>query len=449
MADIQLVDFPPQVANEAIERLRPLGLELVSNTSRFSGGTDDLVPDADAVVHAFYADIASGTALGLHAADAPAFTERQASTVTLVFVVSATREQLANLTGWYLPKVESSAYVRPDSVAVNPQAGIFALPLSRFQANLVTTAIFETPNTATSSFRMIARHTGRPPTGMVSFRTRSLDDTGRGLILYPGFGASTTSALVDVIREVLPAVAPDLLPLGKVGSWADDREFWVGAYADARKRLDEAEQDWEQRRAGLWAAVEEAADEQRMYLGLLTADSDELKRSVMAAMSLFGVGVEDADEKDLGGRGPEEDLWLWDGPVGDPTTDGFTLAEVKGTTRSHTEDQTGTLARYKARRMRALQNPNVRAMFIGNSQRNLPPAHRRPPFEAQMIEDATRDGDLLVSGEDLFTAVRAVLSGEIAPEVVRRSLFDQSGRYAVPSAAEPDPGERSTRRRPS
>lgn len=430
MADIQLIDFPAGIADRICELLETSGLDISRSQSRHSGGTADLVPDTDAVIHAFCLDVPEASPRGLHASDSEAFAGRAKTAVTLIFLRQAHSDQLANLTGLTRIALVPNPHIGPNtvSVTVTDKSGI---PLSRHQASLDTKVVVPDPPAGVGrTFRAIARHRGSGENGSVAF-DRMKD--GRGFIVYPFFGEATANALVDVLLDVLPAVAPDLLPKQRAETWVDEPALWLGAYATERERLEEAERRWLEERARLDEAIAAARTEQDRFMPLITGDGDELKDAVMSALSLFGIGVEDADKKELGGRGPQEDLWLWSGPPGDPEKDPFTLAEVKGTVRSFTEDHVGTLARYKARRMKALRNHGIRGMFIGNARRNVAPTKRPAPFQAQMIEDASREGDLLVSGWDLFQAVREVVAGRLSPEEMRRSLLEQTGRYSLPT----------------
>jgi hypothetical protein len=95
----------------------------------------------------------------------------------------------------------------------------------------------------------------------------------------------------------------------------------------------------------------------------------------------------------------------------------------------------GVVRKYRLRRVTQLRNLDIRGVFIGNAHREVTPARRPDPFTAQLVEDAERDGDLLMTTWDLFRVIQSVAARELRKDDARKLISESRGRFHAPERA--------------
>ena len=175
--------------------------------------------------------------------------------------------------------------------------------------------------------------------------------------------------------------------------------------------------------------------EQELFNELLKAQGEKLKQAVINAFKYVGwhevIDVDKYWETKDASRKKEEDIWLFDDDdrsIEDKMIkDKILLIETKGSKGGATDDDCGTLQKYKARRMKEFNNTEMRAILIGNYFNRNEAESRKNPFSLTQIEDAERDGNGLLITYELFKAIKAEKENKIEKQQIRHQIKEKSG----------------------
>ena len=130
-------------------------------------------------------------------------------------------------------------------------------------------------------------------------------------------------------------------------------------------------------------------------------------------------------------RSKEEDAWLIEAPG--PSVEASLRKEsliivlVRAGKAGAADVDCALLQKYKGRRMQEFDNTKMKAVLVGNYFSAADPRTRGNPFSALQIEEATKDGNGLLTTWDLFKAVKAEKEGRVAKDALRAQVKQKSG----------------------
>ena len=176
--------------------------------------------------------------------------------------------------------------------------------------------------------------------------------------------------------------------------------------------------------------VTEAADKRER--GVLTAQGDDLKRVVIAALEDFGFQVQDMDLS--WSKGDQlEDLHVRDPDSGDWLALVEIRAHIKG---AQVHDLMRLQSRFGPRFRKEHNHPPDRLWYVVNHSLGQDPDQRQPALMSNPSEIAlfAEDGGLVIDSVELFKLWKAIQGKTLAPAAARRRLIDATGRFTAASA---------------
>jgi hypothetical protein len=240
------------------------------------------------------------------------------------------------------------------------------------------------------------------------------------------------AAIVQLLQEVLPNLAPDLFPYFEGFQWPSEPEYELPSVLAKKTQQDRIKAKANKAVGALEEEISQERTKLGFFHGILTKQGAGLVGDVKQSLERLGFErVIDVDSELEGGE-PEEDVRIEDvGPL--------IVCEVKGLAGMPTEDDTNQVVKYVNRRMREHNRTDVRGLFIVNHQKNLPPLDRDNAnvFTEKQIADARAQHCTLAATWDLFRLLRGIDELGWPPETVR-GLLEIDGRMpVVPSHYEP------------
>lgn len=325
--------------------------------------------------------------------------------------------------------------VRAESIVFSPRA-LFHVPFERFRPYLnrafkltaepAGEGVWEKDSPASGKMEFLAKTNDGYPVALLSRR-------GRGYyLLLPSFGAKNGEVADYILKDKTPFTA-DTAPEA-VGDWLDQEDYIFPDLRELVIRKDEERRRHETTMAEIDARIKEikAGGEAALH-GLLAGEGPELKRAVVHALGYLGWGrVVDVDAywKNVI-RNKEEDVWLIDPEDQNIEVsmrkESLILVIVRGGRNWATDDECALLQKFKGRRMQEFDNTKMKAILVGNYFSATDPKTRGNPFSAVQIEEATKDGNGLLTTYELFKAVKAEKEKLISKEAVRAQIKEKTG----------------------
>jgi hypothetical protein len=432
MAKILLLDFD----EAARSRLAAEKYDVELRSTSWRSGTDaalEIPSDSEFVFYQLESHGANGRS-GVHADVHESLRRRvEAGARIVCFIGGGETYQLTNIIG-DIPELQLQDNARAESILFNPRA-LFHVPFERFRPFIAKAFKLLPAAPAEGVWE------GGGPAGKLEFLAKSADGfpvallAGKGkgyVLLLPSFGAKNVEIVDFILKDKMPlsAAAPDT----PVERWAEHQDFVFPELKELLALKDEENRRHEQALAALDGRIVEAkSGGQETFLKLLTAEGAELSKAVIHALRYLGWGrVVDVDEywkKVI--RNKEEDAWVIEtaGPSVEASLrkEMLTLVLVRGGKAWAADDECALLQKYKGRRMQEFDNTKMKAVLIGNYFSAADPRARANPFSAVQVEEATKDGNGLLTTWDLFRAVKAEKEGRVTKDAIRAQVKQKTG----------------------
>jgi hypothetical protein len=359
----------------------------------------------------------------------------EAGARVVCFIGGGELYQLTNIIG-DIPQLQFQDNARAESILFNPRA-LFHVPFERFRPFIA------------KAFKLLPAAPGEGvwegpgPAGKLEFMAKSTDGfpvallAGRGkgyLLLLPSFGPKNVEVIDYLLKDKMPLAAAAAAPETPVESWIDDDDFVFPELKALLARKDEETRRHERALGELDRLIAEAkAGGQEEFHKLLTSEGAELVRAVVHTLRYLGWGrVVDVDEywkKVI--RSREENVWLIEaaGPSVEASLrkEELVLVLVRAGKAWAADDECALLQKYKGRRMQEFDNTKMKALLIGNYFSAADPRSRGSPFSALQVEEATKDGNGLLTTWELFRAVKAEKDGRVAKAAIRAQVRQKTG----------------------
>lgn len=259
---------------------------------------------------------------------------------------------------------------------------------------------------------------------------------GKGFYLFlPWFEDKNIEIVELFLTEILPKLAPHLF-FDEEYKWLDNYRYYFPSLLKLNRKKEGETKKYKRTIIKLNEKIKEIKEkEQELFNELLKAQGEKLKQAVINAFKYVGwhevIDVDKYWEAKDASRKKEEDIWLFDDddrPIEDKMIkDKVLLIETKGSKGGATDDDCGTLQKYKARRMKEFNNTEMKAILIGNYFNRNEAESRKNPFSPAQIEDAERDGNGLLTTYELFKAIKAEKENKIKKQQIRHQIKEKSG----------------------
>ncbi|MFI5454851.1 MAG: hypothetical protein ACHRXM_05310 [Isosphaerales bacterium] len=229
------------------------------------------------------------------------------------------------------------------------------------------------------------------------------------------------SAVLDLIQNILPEIAPRLFPDHEGGRWVHRDEYEHPSILERKAAQLEIQRKANEEVARLDREIEAERDRLGFLHGILTKSGAALVADVKRALEIIGfrqvVDVDDAVDAE---PNKQEDLQVLDKS---PSL----LIEIKGLAGMPREGDTLQVTKYILRRIRQWDRTDVAGLSVINHQRNLPAMDRdhENAFTKQQIQDATQNGTGLTTTWDLFRLIRGMIDWQWPSKAVREVLYGQ------------------------
>ncbi|HYA48890.1 MAG TPA: hypothetical protein VEG35_04240, partial [Burkholderiales bacterium] len=324
-----------------------------------------------------------------------------------------------------------------ESILFNPRA-LFHVPFERYRPFIA------------KAFKLLPAPAGEGvwegvgPGGKLEFLAKSADGfpvavlAGKGkgyVLLLPSFGQKNVEIVDHLLKDKMPLTAgPSEAPAGR---WIDHEDFVFPELKGLLARKDEEAKRHEQALAELDRKIAEAkASGQEEFQKLFTAEGAELVKTVLHTLRHLGWGrvvdVDDYWKKVI--RSKEENAWLIEaaGPSVEASLHKAELILVlfRAGKAGAADDECALLQKYKGRRMQEFDNTKMKAVLIGNYFSAADPRTRGNPFSSTQVEEATKDGNGLLTTWELFRAVKAEKEGRVTKDAIRAQVRQKSGLVA-------------------
>jgi len=361
----------------------------------------------------------------------------EAGARVVCFIGGGEPYQLTNLVG-SLPGLQFQDIARPETILFNPRA-LFHVPFERFKPFIAKAykllpeaageGIWEEDSGAGGRLEILAKSADGFPVSLLAGK-------GKGyVLLLPSFGPKNVEIAEYILKDKRPLSAE--APETPVERWIESEEFVFPELKDLLAKKEEEIKRHHQAVAELDRQLLEAkAGGQDEFLKLLSSEGSELRKAVINGLRYLGWGkVVDVDEywkKVI--RNKEEDAWLIeaDGPSVEASLrkEELLIVLVRSGKAGATDDECALLQKYKGRRMQEFDSTKMKAVLIGNYFLAADPRTRSNPFSAVQVEEATRDGNGLLTTYELFKAVKAEKEQKLSKGQVRTQLKQKTGLIA-------------------
>ena len=268
----------------------------------------------------------------------------------------------------------------------------------------------------------------------VSVALRPVDATG--FVLVVPQVADKAGLVIDLVREVLPDLAPRLFPHVVGRRWVQQPEYELPGVIQLKEKKDALKTRVDERFSELDSAIDQERAEMGFLHDILTTSGDDLVKAVEQCLQFIGfenvVNVDEVLAQEAGEYPRQEDLQILDRS---PSL----VIEIKGLAGLPTEADSFQVVKYVNRRMKEWKRTDVQGLSIVNHQRNIPGLERNHQrvFTEQQVDDAEQSGSGLLTTWELFLLVRGMLDHGWDPVPVR-SLLYRTGRIGrVPAHYQP------------
>jgi len=437
MAKILLLDFEDTDRN----RLATDKYDVESRSTGWRSGKEeglDLPAESDIIFYQLEGHGSNGRSQ-LHLDVHEALARRvEAGARVVCFIGGGELYQLTNIVGSF-PGLQLQDVARPETILFNPRA-LFHVPFERFRASIAKAykllpaaageGIWEEGSDAAGKLEILAKSADGFPVSLLAGK-------GKGyVLLLPSFGPKNVEIAEFLLKDKMPLAADPAA--ASVEQWIESEEFVFPELKALLAKKDEERKRHEQTVAELDRQLLEAkAGGQDGFLKLLTAEGPELRKAVVNALRYLGWGkVVDVDEywkKVI--RNKEEDAWLieTDGASVEASLhkEDLIIVLARSDKAGATDDECALLQKYKGRRMQEFNNTKMKAVLIGNYFSAADPRTRGNPFSAVQVEEASKDGNGLLTTYELFKAVRAEKEQKLNKGKIRAQIKQKTGLIAI------------------
>jgi hypothetical protein len=432
MARVLLLDFD----DTAKSRLAAEKYDVELRSTGWRSGTEsplEIPVDSEIIFYQLESHGANGRSQ-LHADVHEALVHRvEAGARVVCFIGGGELYQLTNIVG-DIPQLQFQDNARAESILFNPRA-LFHVPFERFRPFIA------------KAFKLLPAASGEGvwegagPGGKLEFLAKSADGfpvallAGKGkgyVLLLPSFGPKNVEIVDFLLKDKMPlAAGASETPVER---WIDHDDFVFPELKTLLARKDEETRRHEQALGELDRLIAEAkAGGQEEFHKLLTSEGTELVRAVVHTLRYLGWGrVVDVDEywkKVI--RSKEENAWLIEAAGASVEAslrkEELVLVLVRAGKTWAADDECALLQKFKGRRMQEFDNTKMKALLIGNYFSAADPRTRGNPFSALQVEEATKDGNGLLTTWELFQAVKAEKEGRVTKDAIRAQVRQKSG----------------------
>ncbi len=436
MAKILLLDFEESDYRSLAERKFEVEL---AETNWKTGKVKGLLPAQDCDIVIYQVNLTDyGT--GLHAGDSPHFQKIVNDGGAIVCFIGDSREyHLTNIIG-AIPQLKFEENPQPD-ILYETKDSPFDLLFAQFKSDISwAKEIFPIQNNLGTKIDL---KTWDPPYDgelqvlAESFRNypvAALLRKGKGtIILLPWFSDKNVEVAEWLLSRGLPEIAPHLYAEVDT-NWLDSYDYVFPSLLGVYKQMEEENERHRKSMLQLEEKIDEIrSSEQEPFNQLLVAEGTDLAAAVAGALKyLEFVHVVSVDEywKHVI-HAKEEDIWLMD--EDDQSVEQLirgsqiNLVAVRNGKAAATDDDCLLLQRFKGRRMQEFNNTRMKAILIGNYYREIEAKLREIPFSETQIEEATKDGNGLLTTYELFKAIKAEKDNKITKDALRNQLINKVG----------------------
>jgi hypothetical protein len=436
MAKILLLDFEESDYRSLAEK--KFDVEL-AETNWKTGKVKSLLPAPDCDVVIYKVNLTDyGT--GLHASDASSFEKIVNDGGAIVCFIGDSQEyHLTNIIG-AIPLLKYEENTQPDKIYETKDSP-FDLMFGQFKSSISQAKeIFPTQYNLD---KRIDLKTWDPPYDgelqvlAESFRNypvAALLRKGKGtVILLPWFGDKNVEVAEWLLSRGLPEVAPHLYAEVDT-NWLDSYDYVFPSLLDVYKQMEEENERHRQNMRQLEEKIDKIrSSEQEPFNQLLIAEGEDLAAAVVGALKylefIHVISVDEYWKHVIHAK--EEDVWLMD--EDDQSVEQLirgsqvNLVAVRDGKAAATDDDCLLLQRFKGRRMQEFNNTRMKAILIGNYYREIEAKLREIPFSETQIEEATKDGNGLLTTYELFKAIKAEKENKITRNALRDQIINKVG----------------------
>jgi hypothetical protein len=233
--------------------------------------------------------------------------------------------------------------------------------------------------------------------------------------VFPQLNDKTTF-LSDLFLNILPQIHPNLFPDLTKFKWLEEQRYRLPNENILIEKRSALERDFKVNLQTIECEFEENRLKYSFLHNLLTGTGKELVAAVVYFLERLGFeNVMNVDEEMPNLK--EEDIRV-------ELDDGILIVEVKGIVGTSRDDECSQVSKYRHRRCKERGAFDVRALYLVNHQRHLPPVDRaNPPFNEKQITDAEDDDRGLLSTWELFKTYFWIEDGYITQADVREQLL--------------------------
>jgi hypothetical protein len=239
------------------------------------------------------------------------------------------------------------------------------------------------------------------------------------------------SFLLELIENVLPAIAPYLFPFSEKTSWLYERTYELLQVNLLRDEIERIEASCEKQKDNIKEQIEQHRKENKFLYDLLNETDKVLVKAVIDALRLLGFKqVIDVDEEMKATREPgglREDIQIKDdSPI--------LIIDVKGIANLPSDPDVMQSHKHATIRMKEWKRIDVKPLTIVNHQRHLPPLVRdnNQPFRAEIVTAAEQNELGLMTTWDLHRLVRSFLRNNWKPEYVKPIFYRPCRMSIIP-----------------
>ncbi len=436
MAKILLLDFEENDFRSLAEK--KFDVEF-AETNWKTGRVESLLPAQDCDVVIYQVNLTDyGT--GLHAGDAASFEKIVNDGGAIICFIGNSQEyHLTNIIG-AVPQLKFEENLQPDKIYETKDSP-FELMFGQFKSSISQAKeIFPTQNNLGKKLDL---KTWNPPYDgelqvlAESFRNypvAALIRKGKGIvILLPWFGDKNVEVAEWLLSEGLPEIAPHLFAEVDA-NWLDSYDYIFPSLLDVYKQMEEENERHRINMRQLEEKIDEIrSSEQEPFNRLLIAEGEEFAAAVVGAFKylefIHVISVDEYWKHVIHAK--EEDIWLMneDGQPIEQLIRGthLNLVAVRNSQAAATDDDCLLIQRFKCRRMQEFNNTRMKAILIGNYFSEIEAKLREIPFSETQIEEATKDGNGLLTTYELFKAIKAEKENKITKEAIRNQLINKVG----------------------
>lgn len=431
MSQILLIDFSEKDAQE----IKSEGFDVeLKNTNWVSGETEPLIPLEDSKIIFYNADD-SDPASSLHSEDTKYFmTLVSAGSIMVCFVGETRASHITNLTGLSFSEENFYRLDNPSQIEAGKDS-LFTAIFSRLGGHITYSArlwklhrnLSNKIDLEQNDIQAIAVHKESGAT-VAAYKKHK-----KGFfLLLPCFGDGELNIEVVqlLLKKILPTIRPDLFE-DKENKWLQDSRYYIPSLLSLNNKRKSIEEEYSLKIEEVDKEIKKIQKEEQDILNkLLISKGEELKRAVIHWLKYIGFTAVDVDEywkKDSLSHQKEEDIWLYNKKNPNILEDELILVEVKSSKRGASDDDIGTIQKYKGRRMQEYGHTNMKGLLVGNYFCNNPAHLRKDPFSNHQIKDTKRDNNALLTTYDLFEAIKKEKSRELSKKDIQLKIRNTNG----------------------